>query len=487
MLSITFGKREKFFWPRREAPGGEGSGSGPGGLARGGGLRDLAGARKGQLGHHRADQLVDQRAGQDHGLDAAAVGGQAGEGELGHADGHARLGEQRQAQVFLHVGVGVDGAGAKAGAQPLAQGAHQHVAGAHQADRGQDAQVQLGAGDDEEQQEQRRGEAVGLLDDDAGGGAEVGHEGAHHHDAQQVAQVPQIAQGQGEKDKGDGEGELVAAGLEKAGQEADEHAQGRAQQKRAGDLQKWGEDHGAGGHGGAAGEGLGDVHGDGEGDEAQGVVHGDHGQEHLADGAAGLVLADDHEGGGGGGGGGDGAQGDAHGQVEARQAQEGAADEDDVHADHGAQALKDGDGEGLGADAPEVAELELRADGVGDEAQGGLGDDGKALQHVLGEKAQDRGAHDQAADEKGGDVWQAHQLGQAADGQPGGDGEGERQERIHFCNPSTNSAGTAKRMPVSGRSRPPVTRRMISRATATSSSLRTMTSVLLTLRSGSKR
>lgn len=65
---------------------------------------NFARAAQGQLGHHRADELINQRAREHHGLDAAAVGGKARKRQLRHADGYTRLGNQREAQVFCTLG-----------------------------------------------------------------------------------------------------------------------------------------------------------------------------------------------------------------------------------------------------------------------------------------------------------------------------------------------------------------------------------------------
>lgn len=203
-------------------------------------------------------------------------------------------------------------------------------------------------------------------------------------------------------------------------------------------------------HSRAALQRLGDVHGDGESDQTQRIIHGDHRQQHFAHRAACLVLTDDHQRSRRRGGGGNGTQRHAHGQIKARYARQRAANQHYVHQNDRAQTLKDRDGQRLGADALEITHLEFGTDGIGDEAQRGFRNDGEAVQHIAGKNAQHRRANDQAAHQKGRHVWQPYQPRQAAHRQPGSDGNGQRQQHVHGFIPSTNSAGTANRMPVSG-------------------------------------
>lgn len=66
---------------------------------------------------------------------------------------------------------------------------------------------------------------------------------ADHHNAQKVAQTPQIAQRQRQKHKGDGQRQLVSARPEETRQQTQQQAQRRAQHDRAHDLQKGRDEH----------------------------------------------------------------------------------------------------------------------------------------------------------------------------------------------------------------------------------------------------
>lgn len=124
-------------------------------------LGDLPGLRQGDLGNDRAGQLVDERTRQNDSLNLTAILGQLGQCHGRQTDGHTGLRNQGEAQIFLHVGMGMHHPGTEHGAQPLADYAEQHIAHADKPHGGQNAQVQLRTGNDEEQQEQRRREAVG--------------------------------------------------------------------------------------------------------------------------------------------------------------------------------------------------------------------------------------------------------------------------------------------------------------------------------------
>ena len=74
----------------------------------GGGL-DVAGFGERPLGEQRTDELVDENAEQNDVLDQNAVSGaQFGSGDA-HAQGHARLGKQGDAQILLDQGIAFGG------------------------------------------------------------------------------------------------------------------------------------------------------------------------------------------------------------------------------------------------------------------------------------------------------------------------------------------------------------------------------------------
>ncbi len=196
---------------------------------------------------------------------------------------------------------------------------------------------------------------------------------------------------------------------------------------------------------------LSDGGGNAEHHQAQGVVHGDHGQQHLGHGAVGLVLPHHHQRGGGSSSQADGAQQQGQGHVDAKQ------DQAHVHAHSGHHS--EGDGQRRFADLFQVAQLEFPADGIGDEAQGRFGNDAHGLRLLAGDDARHAGADDQARHQEGGHIGKFDKFRGAAHDQAGHHGNADKQQCVHFffSSPSTIVSGMANMMPLSGTSKPPVT------------------------------
>ena len=276
---------------------------------------------QGDLGSDGAYELVDQGCAENDGLNARAELRQLRKHHLRHTDGHAGLRQKRDAEVFADVGGSFDNDGTEIRAEIFAEGAHDDVEHAEQADGRQRADVQLRTGDDEEEHEQRRGPSVADVHDLERVVAEVGEHRAHGHAHEQIRQAELLCDGHAEHNAGDADAHLIGAGMEKAHRQRDEEAEQSAGQKRERDFNQRRDGHRIHARLRAGGKRIGDSVGNGEDDQADGVVHGDDGQQRVGQLALSLVLAHDHERRGRGGRRGDCAEDDRLGHVKPAQAQ----------------------------------------------------------------------------------------------------------------------------------------------------------------------
>ncbi len=423
---------------------------------------DVACAGQGPLGHHGTKDLVDQNAEENDEAHGAAdltaaknvVGGHGGH----HTQGHARLGQEGDAQVLHGLVVALHGFGAGEGTRDLTEGSEEDVDDADQDEDGllEHRQIQAGAADDEEQDEEGLGPLLGPLHHFLRGLTDIAEDGAQHHAGQEGGEADvypahlevEHGEGHGQHDKGNHEGETVAVGMEHPLDQGQDKAQDRAQEQGQDDLQKG--LHQDGDHvESTAMESLGHAHGDGEENETHGVVQSDDGQEQVGQRALGLVLAHHHKGGGGSGGRGDGAQDDAGGEGEIIGPRHG--DEQEMHADQGGvhhqggdHGLDDTDDGGLLTRMLEVLEAELVTDIKGDEAQGDIRDDGEITdggdlvveaeaEAADGEAADAVGAHHNAGDEVGGDVGKMEPLEGTGHHQSGDKAHRQAEQSLNGC------------------------------------------------------
>ena len=136
------------------------------------------------LGDHRSDKLIDEHA-EENGVsdDAPFRLGKGGECHQRHAEGHACLRNEREAEIFadLRVCAGDDGAGT--GTEILTDHADDDV---HDADENvrrllEEIKAEICARKNEEKDVDRHRPLVGLLHDFGGVPADVAENGAEHH------------------------------------------------------------------------------------------------------------------------------------------------------------------------------------------------------------------------------------------------------------------------------------------------------------------
>ena len=406
---------------------------------------DLSGLFERKLCHGRADQLVDQRAAEDDRADLRGVLRDDLPRGQRQADGHAGLRQQARAEELADVGVAPAHCAADQRADVFADHAQDDVDRADHADSRQNAELQIRAGGDKEQHKDRRRDAVANVHDLVDIGREIRDDGAHGHAQQQVGKPQPFGQTQPGEDKADDDGQAVALFLKEAQRDQEQEAKHRADQQRAADLLERREQ--GGGERARADDGLRDGDGQREQDQGGRVVDGDDGQQRLGNGAARAVLLDDHDGRGRGGRGGNGAE---HQRERDLLTGDDEAEHDE---DHREQRLHAGDHDRRGADALEIAQLELIADGKGNEAERDLGDDVDRGQKILRQQSEDARADEQTGNEIAGDVGQMHELGGAPHEHTAEDHDTKVEQNIrdHLCViPSTRSIGRVKRMPESG-------------------------------------
>ena len=244
------------------------------------------------------------------------------------------------------------------------------------------------------------------------------------------------AQTNGQHDEGHGNAHTLGAGVEELLHPVEEPAHSRAQSQRQNDLHDGLQHHGdhvdvTGGQGG------GNAEGDAEQHQTHGVVNGDHQHQQAGQGAVGLVLPNDHQGGGGGRCGGDGTQRDGAGNGDQAGEQQVQRDQGNVHEHCGNDGLQNTDGDGFCAGGLQLAQAELIAHGEGDKAQRGLGNDLHAV-HLFGgieaqtgylQRADAEGAEKQAGNQISGDGGELDQLGHTGKHQTADQSDGKRNQR----------------------------------------------------------
>ena len=224
-----------------------------------------------------------------------------------HAQRHASLRQQGDAEVLLDVVAAVGGPAADEGTGNFAQRAEGDV---HHADEehqrvGEDVQIQLCTAEHEEEDVHRRHPAVEAVHQLIGSGADVAeHRTGHHADQQQreaAVQRPDVkgdhGQAHRQQHEGHGKAHALGAGVKINFQLVEREARRSAQTQREDDLHHRLHQN-TDGVDAALLEGVGNAEGGGEEHEAHGVVDGDHHQQQAGEGAVGLVLLDDHQGGG---------------------------------------------------------------------------------------------------------------------------------------------------------------------------------------------
>ena len=109
-------------------------------------------------------------------------------------------------------------------------------------------------------------------------------------------------------------------------------------------------------------------------------------------------------------------------------------DQGDVHEHRGDDRLQNADGDGFRTGGLQLAQAELVADGEGNEAQRGLGDDLQTL-HLFGgvkagnpQRADEEGAQQQTRHQIGGDGRQLDQLGHTGEHQSAHQRDGKRNQ-----------------------------------------------------------
>ncbi len=139
---------------------------------------------------------------------------------------------------------------------------------------------------------------------------------------------------------------------------------------------------------------------DGIKDQTQCIIHGHHRQQHFGYRAIGFVLTDDHQGCGRCCGGSNGTQ---------RQAQRQRLPDEEQHEENqqrSGAALKKRNDNGLDADFLQVGHFEFAADGIGDEAQRHIGNNGQLGIHFRRQCIEHIRAYHQACQQVCGDVGQ---------------------------------------------------------------------------------
>ncbi len=185
----------------------------------------------------------------------------------------------------------------------------------------------------------------------------------------------------------------------------------------------------------------GDAEGSGEQQQTHRVVNSHNQQKKPGHRAVSLVLAHDHQRSGRGSCGGDGAQGNGGGQGKDMGEEKVQRDEHNVHQRGSQHSLADADEDGLAAGSLQLGQTELIADGKGDEAQSGLGNDLQAF-HLLHrvkaqagdiQSAQQERAQDQAGYQISGNRRQVYQLCKTGEHQAANQTDGQ-QNQISFHN-----------------------------------------------------
>ena len=406
---------------------------------------DLAHGQQGALGQGGAHQFVDQH-GEQHHIPGQGTVGKRGGGQ-GHAQCHARLGQQGDAQVLPDGGTLTGQGAACVGTQILAQGPGDDIHHTHQDGHGigQDLQVQLGAGQHEKQDVQGHGPALDAFHQLLGGGTDVAEHGAGHHAHQQQGEAAvdgadlkmQGTQAHGQQHEAHGQAHTLAPGVEELLGEMEQEAHDRTQSQGQHHLHDGLHGNGQNAHL-TVGQGGGDAEGHGEQQQAHSIVDGDHQHQKPGQGTVSLVLPDHHQGGGGGRGGGDGTQSQGAGNGDHIGPQQMQTDEDQVHQHGGGDGLEDADDDGGLAHGFELTEPELIADGEGDEAQGRLGQHTQGLHLLQGIEAQ--AGQTKPADAEGAQQQTGHQIGRDS-GQMHQLGHSGQQQAAHHCGGETEKIG----------------------------------------------
>ena len=344
------------------------------------GLRlDISGLGQRDSRQRRADQLVDQHAEQNNIAHHHAIRAQRLRHRDGHAQRHAGLRQQRDAQPLLHLRRALHKLRADARARPLAERTREDIrrADEHHGGAAEHVQFQLRAAEHEEQDIQRRRPAVGLIHDLRREIAHVAEHRAQHHAHQQAGEADLHAadlklhhrKRHCQDDERDGERQPLAVGFEiflRGGEDAAHH---KAQQDGEHDFQqRLNEDarHVVM----AVVDRLGHAEADREHDQTHRVIQRDNRQQQVGQFALRLVLTNDHQRRRRGGRRRNRAQ---HNRV--RQGHRIAEHEDmqpDEHQiDHQRrrQRLKNADHRRLLAGVAKLGQAELVADGKGDEAE----------------------------------------------------------------------------------------------------------------------
>ena len=250
--------------------------------------------------------------------------------------------------------------------------------------------------------------------------AQVDHGCAHHHAHKQGTETPHVAQANSSKHHHDGQGQLIAPGVEEAQHIHQHQADDNTQCQRAHNL------HQRLYHQRHHGQHFATLNGACQGDhhciedQAQCIVHGHHRQQHLGHGAVCLVLADDHQRGGRSRSGSNGTQSKAQGQRLSNEEQH-----QEYQQGSGA-ALENGDDNGLDANFLQVRHFEFAADGIGDEAQCHIGDNGQLGVHFRRQCIQHIRANYQTCQQICRNVRQMNIPNQPTEKQPHGKSNGQR-------------------------------------------------------------
>ena len=242
--------------------------------------------------------------------------GQCGGGQC-HAQRHAGLGQQRDAQMVDNGLTLVGQSATCVGAEVLAGRAGNDV---NYADNNrhrlhQYLQIQLRTGDHEEQHIQRHGPAIHTIHQFFGGITDVTEYRAGHHAHQQQAEAAMNrADGEFQRGKTDsqqykchGNGQALTAGVEELLHPVQQPAHQSAQRQAENDLHDGLHQH-AQQAGLTGGEGSGNAKGHGEEHETHSVINGYHQHQQPGHRAISLVLTYHHQRGGRGSGGGNSTQ-----------------------------------------------------------------------------------------------------------------------------------------------------------------------------------